>query len=167
MRQWSTLPVIIGCTMEAACAANSEVVRKHEELILARMRSLAVAEAAYQSVNSGGYDTLECLGAPASCVPNYPPSAGSFLPKLAPSAREAGYKERFHAGPRVPALQHVASASSMTCWAYTAVPQTRRSGTRAFCIDCTGRICTTGNHHAPTVVDGTCASTCTAVLGGR
>jgi hypothetical protein len=78
--------------MEAACAANSQVVRRNEAMILSRMRSLAAAEAAYQSVNGGGYDTLQCLAQPASCLPNYPRDALSFLPDLAPSAEEAGYQ---------------------------------------------------------------------------
>lgn len=169
MRQRSRPSVIVlAAAVEAACAANSQVVRTSEAMILSQLRSLAGAEAAYQSVNGGGYDTLQCLAQPASCIPNYPRDAPSFLPDLVPSAEQAGYRGRFHAGPRLPVLPSgVVSPSGMISWAYTAVPRSRRSGWRAFCIDCTGRICTTGNRHEPEVVKGVCSPSCTSLADAR
>ena len=91
--------VINAAAYNAVDRAESEV--DAAEAVNAIAPGILAAEAAYQSVNGGGYDTLQCLAWPASCIPGYPGDGPRFLPEPVPSAQEAGYVGRFHPGPRI------------------------------------------------------------------
>lgn len=164
MKTWGWLSLAAGLAVwECSCAASTQIIRRNERLIVSRMRSIANAEAAYASVNGGAFDTLACLQSPASCLPNYPEGSPSYLPGGVPSEQAAGYRGRFYPGERIHAARDAGiSPSSVTAWAYAAVPS-RRSGKRAFCVDSTGRVCTTTNRRAPKVLNTACPSTCLTV----
>ena len=126
------------------------------------IRSVISAEAAYQSANGNYYDTLECMGAPTGCIPNY--TGPVFVDStLSSGALKGGYKRTFHPGPAAPSSPDAGtrSPSSMTAFAYTAVPaEPNRTGIRGFCGDSSGRICVTMDGTEPKVVNGECAPDC-------
>ena len=67
------------------------------------IRTVISAEAAYQSANGGYYGPLECLAAPATCLPAL---LRADLPRARRSRRPTvknGYRRTFHPGPAVAA----------------------------------------------------------------
>jgi hypothetical protein len=115
---------VVAFAFEPGCATHQRLVRQDEGVIIADLRAIQSAEAAFQSANMGYYGTLQCLAAPADCLDRYPSDAPPFLSKpLAGLTPEDGYLRRFFAGPEVPeAMRGGAAATSITAWAYTAVP---------------------------------------------
>jgi hypothetical protein len=154
---------VLGCA-SVACATHRRLVQQDEEVILRDLRKLISAEAAYESLNAGWADTLECLAAPANCIPGYPkdapPVLDSTLARLVP---ENGYARAFHAGPPAQLVSPLSSPSSLSAWAYTAVPMKDRRGRKAFCADSTQRICATLDGSMPAVKDGQCVTPCERV----
>lgn len=139
-------------------------VSANEAQAIGDTRSIISAEMTYASANAGFYDTLDCLATPASCIPNYPSDAPSFIgPELTPSVK-GGYTRTFHPGPPAdvePSQRSRLSPSSVNSFAYVAVPIGQgTTGVRAFCGDSTGRICYTSDGSAPEVTGGKCAETC-------
>ena len=133
-------------------------VSANESAVLGDVRSVVAAEAAYQSFNGGHYDTLECLQSPPRCVPGYsgPALLGAELASMAP---RHGYKRLFHAGPppSLAAGSKPVSPSSMTAFAYVAVPVHQgQTGVRAFCVDASADIRAQGDGEEPEIVDATC-----------
>jgi hypothetical protein len=113
-------------------------VLENERRTLEDIQAVSSAMSAYQSENMGFFDELRCLGAPSSCLPGFagPPWLPPELLSLAP---RHGYRRAFHAGPRAAAGSGARSASSLSAFAYTAVPvQVGITGNRAFCMDDTG-----------------------------
>ena len=53
-------------------------ISANEAASIGDIRTVLSAEAAYQSSNSGFYDSLSCLSVPSGCIPNYPPAAPTF-----------------------------------------------------------------------------------------
>ena len=113
----------------------------NEAAAIGDVRTVISAQMAYASANNGYYDTLECLGAPAGCLPDY--SGPVFLDTALVSAGiipKTGYRRTLHLGPPpdsdgLPAR----SPSSARSFAYVAVPITPgKTGVRAFCGDDTG-----------------------------
>ncbi len=154
-----SLPLVAAIAIPSLLRAK---VSANESATIGDIRTVISAEAAYQSSNAGYYDTLECLGAPSGCIPNY--SGPVFLDtQLASGMDKSGYKRTFHAGPP-PSSAEVAegrSPSSLMSFAYTAVPSApNRTGVRGFCGDSSGRICVTMDGTEPQVVNGECAQTC-------
>jgi hypothetical protein len=136
-------------------------VSANEAATIGDIRTVISAEAAYQSANGGYYDTLECMGTPSQCIPDY--TGPTFLDaQLASGADKSGYKRTFHPG--APASEgEIAphSPSSIQSFAYTAVPvQPNQTGVRGFCGDSSGRICYTSDGTEPPVENGACAETC-------
>jgi hypothetical protein len=137
-----------------------------EAATLGDVRTMISAQTAYQSSNRGFFDTPECLATPHRCLPGYPATAPTFLDSRLGQTTlvKDGYRRVFHPG--APAEEKAVraggvSASSLTCWAYVAVPLVPgRSGSRAFCGDATGRICSTPSGQTPAVKDGLCADSC-------
>jgi hypothetical protein len=127
------------------------------------VRSVIQAELEYSKVNGDHYDTLECLAAPARCIPGYDPAKPAFLAADLASARvKLGYVRTFHAGPAPEAGRGKGvSPTSMTAYAYVATPESPgSSGRLAFCGDVSGRVCATADGSTPAVVDGLCAASC-------
>ena len=156
--------LVAGCAMlltGACCTAHTRLLLQDEAVISNDLRAVQDAQATYQAMNAGGYDTLECLAAPSRCMRGYPEGAPVFLPAhLATLAPENGYVRTFHAGQPLPATAPHASRSSLLGWAYTAVPERERSGRKSFCADSTGRICVFLDGAAPRVEDALCPSPC-------
>ena len=132
-------------------------VSANESAALGDVRSVLVAEVGYQSLNGGYYDTLECLAGPSRCVPGYP---GPVLLKgdVATTTPRNGYNRRFYSGPApMPPPSKPVSPSSMTAFAYVAVPiQRGKTGVRSFCVDASGDIRTQADEAEPEIVDGAC-----------
>ena len=132
-------------------------VSANESAAIGDVRTVISGEAAYQSANDGFYDTLECLGRPSSCIPNY--TGPTFLdPVLASGEPKSGYRRTLHLGPAADLSNaSAASPTSVTGYAYVAVPvKTGQTGVRAFCGDARGIICYTVGGNEPDVVDGEC-----------
>jgi type II secretory pathway pseudopilin PulG len=132
-------------------------VSANEATTIGDIRTVISAEAAYQSINAGYYDKLECLSGPGRCIPGY--GGPSFLSDQWPEVK-SGYRRRFHAGPAAeptPVRESHASPSSLQSFAYVAIPASvNQTGVRGFCGDDTGIICYTLDGSAPAVRDGRC-----------
>lgn len=129
------------------------------------LRTVFSAEEVYASANGGFYDKLECLGAPARCIPGYAPDGAVFLySDLASLKTLHGYVPRFHAGP-APSAEEIAKAkaspSSVRRFAYVLVPEIPgKTGVRAFCIDDTGAMGYRPDGVMPDITDGRCPESC-------
>src|SRR5262245_44592063 len=151
------LPIVAAIAIPSLLRAR---VSANEAGVIGDIRSIISAEAAYQSANAGYYDTLECLGTPSNCIPNY--TGPTFMDSmLASGAGKSGYKRTFHPGPAASSDAGPRSPSSIEGYAYTAVPvENGRTGVRGFCGDASGRICQTMDGSEPRVVNGQCPETC-------
>jgi hypothetical protein len=129
---------------------------RNEAATIGDIRTIIAAEAAYQRRNSGAYDSLACLAAPASCIPGFAANGPAFLDRdLATRETRSGYSRMFHAGPGAHA--EGTSSTSVKTFAYVAVPaEPGRSGCRAFCGDSTATICYTPDGRMPSVTGGLC-----------
>jgi hypothetical protein len=155
-------------SLAAACIAidsmRSSPIAGNESGTIGDIRSVLTAEMAYALANSGHFDRLECLAAPARCIPGFPATRPAFLDPdvIRPSRR--GYTRIFHPGPAAPRGVGRASPSSMTTFAIVAVPERLLvTGTRGFCGDSTGRVCMTMDGRTPEVIAGACAPACTTL----
>lgn len=161
---------VAGAGIVAAIAIPSLLrarVSANEAATIGDLRTVISAEAAYSSANAGFPDTLECLAAPARCIPGYPESGPHFLDETFANATRHGYRFRFVAGPaaaaeQVPGAQ--ISPSSVTTFAYVAEPvSSGQTGVRAFCAEASGIICFSpdgriqGAEHGACPVSGSCA----------
>jgi Domain of unknown function (DUF4190) len=147
--------IVIPSLLRARVSAN-------EAAAIGEVRTVAAAEAAYQSANGGYFDTLSCLAGPSRCIPAH---AGPSL--LEPSASRLeprhGYEPWFHAGPGAPSGGPRVSPSSLTAFAYGLVPVAPgRTGVRSFCTDATGRVCAyeAGRIDESDELKGSCPATC-------
>jgi type II secretory pathway pseudopilin PulG len=134
-------------------------VSANESMVIGDTRTVISAQAAYESTTGGSYGTLQCLGTPAQCLPNY--TGPTFLdPELASGRPKGGYQRTLH-----PGLPTDGTATGFSSYAYVSVPVTpNQTGVRAFCGDSTGIICFTRDGTPPRVMDGACdLSSCTPV----
>lgn len=137
----------------------------NEAAAIGTMRALVSAETAYAASNGGLFDTPECLVAPAKCLPQYsgPPLVD---PAYSSDFTKSGYIFRFYPG--APADSATARArqlspTSVTTFSYVAVPETPRStGTRSFCGDSSGEVCSLAED-AVTDREGACPASCLAI----
>ena len=171
---WSTWRIVaraaqaLGALTVALCIAvfvitqqgSVGAIRGGESATIGDIRSVILAQAAYLGSNGGYYDNIECLRAPSTCIPGYSSTAPTFLDRQ----QNYGYAWTFHPGPPAPeeAIHGgKISPSSLTSWALVAVPSQRGEFfCRGFCGDSVGRICTTSDGSAPSVVDGLCSPSC-------
>jgi multidrug transporter EmrE-like cation transporter len=137
----------------------------NETVAIGDLRALASAEGGYQSANGGYYDTLRCVAEPWHCIRGHPVGdrfdlIDGRIDDLPYLALKRGYDRRFHPGPPAPAAEirdKNLSPSSLTAWAYTAVPRRRGcDGDRAFCMDSTAVMRMTTDGSSPPVVEGRC-----------
>jgi type II secretory pathway pseudopilin PulG len=151
--------IAIPSLLRARVAAN-------ESAAIGDLRTVISGEAAYASQNNGYYDTLECLGTPAPCLPGYtgPVFLDSSLahPSVIP---KSGYTRKLHLGPPPdPDGPPAKSPSSVRSYAYVAVPATQgQTGVRAFCGDDRGIICYWTDGVPTEIVDGQCPADCTVI----
>jgi type II secretory pathway pseudopilin PulG len=145
--------IAIPSLMRARISAN-------ESAIIGDIRTVIMAESAYQSANGGYYDRLECLAEPATCIPAY--AGPTFLgPEMARAATKNGYRRSFHAGAPASPRPATVSPTSMMSFAYAGVPdQQGRTGVRAFCGDDTGIVCARRDGLMSEVLAGACPSDC-------
>jgi type IV pilus assembly protein PilA len=138
-------------------------VSANETAVLGDIRTVISAEAAYQSVNGGYFDKLECLAEPSRCIPAY--SGPSVMTTdLATAATKNGYRRLFYAGPAVSPRPLAVSPTSMMSFAYVTVPlQKGTTGVRAFCGDASGRICVRVDGLMPEDLPGACPTDCPAL----
>jgi hypothetical protein len=121
----------------------------------------------YSASNAGFYEgRLGCLATPVDCIPGYAPTAAPFLDaRLASLEPKSGYTRVLRAGPGIDTAapegsqqRRLASPTSVTTFAYVAVPATPgETGCRGFCGDSNGIVCATGQGNAPQLTaEGTC-----------
>jgi len=135
-------------------------VSANEAAAIGDIRAVISAEAAYQAINGGYYDGLQCLVEPSRCVPGY--TGPSLLSnELARAATKNGYQRAFHPGPAVSPRPPAVSPTSMMSFAYVGVPATKgTTGVRAFCGDSTGQICFKVDGLMPEGLAGACPADC-------
>jgi type II secretory pathway pseudopilin PulG len=158
------MPFIIGIVAAIAIPSFLRArISANESAVIGDIRTVISAEAAYQTVNGGYYDRLECLAEPAGCIPAY--SGPAVLnPEVARAATKNGYRRVFHDGPAVSPRPAAVSPTSMTSFAYVGVPdQKGTTGVRAFCGEASGRICYRVDGLMPEDLPGACPTDCTAL----
>jgi type II secretory pathway pseudopilin PulG len=136
-------------------------VSANEAMAIGDARSIVSAQMAYSTENNNFYEgRMECLGAPAQCLPGSTQSGLDPL-LLAPSGR--GYRRELVAGPPAPPLA-ARSPSSVSSFAFVLRPMTPgQTGIRSFCADYTGRVCQsfgTGELVTRTAEDVQCSDEC-------
>jgi type II secretory pathway pseudopilin PulG len=146
--------IAIPSLLRARASAN-------ESATIGDLRTVISAEIAYQSAG-GSFGTPECLVAPARCIPNYPATSPTFLSAEAIAPTRHGYRRTFHPGASASRPKAGDPPSSgLKSFAFVAVPLTWNStGTRGFCADSTGQICSTSRGEEPAVMGGLCSSSC-------
>ena len=160
----TVMPFVVGIIAAIAIPSLLRArVSANEAGTIGDIRSIVSAEAAYSTANGGFYDTPECLGAPAGCIPGY--AGPTFLDtSLAASTTRYGYNRTFHPGPEAQDRKATMSSSSLQTFAYVAVPITPgQTGIRAFCGDSSGQVCYTNDGSAPAVTQGQCAASCNPI----
>jgi type IV pilus assembly protein PilA len=122
-------------------------VSANESATVGDVRTVISGQAAYQSANSGWYDgDITCLAVTGPvCIPNYPTTAPTFLDSaIASLLPKSGYSRTFEAGPAPSPLNPMASASSVSAYAYLTSPVNQgQTGVRAFGGDSSGVLCFT------------------------
>jgi hypothetical protein len=163
--RYASVTAAVGALVAVSCATHTRLIHQDEEVILNDLRKVLSAEAVYESLNGGWYDRLECLGAPQNCIPGYPKDAPPVLDAaLAQLVPENGYARAFHAGPPARIVNaELSSKTSITAWAYTAVPSRERRGRKGFCVDSSQRICATLDGSTPVVKNAQCGTPCERV----
>jgi hypothetical protein len=145
-------------------SASSPHPGRSESVVIGDVRTVLSAQAAYQAANGGFFDSrLDCLRAPAGCIPAYPATGPRFLDEtLSRLGPKSGYARSFVPGPPAEGDPAVVSRSSTGSYAYVAVPtEPGYSGVRGFCGDSSGVLCFTTDGRAPGVAAGRCdLSTC-------
>jgi type IV pilus assembly protein PilA len=111
-------------------------ISANESGAIGNLRTIVSAEAAYQGVNAGYYDTPACLFAPAQCLGSNAPPSPFLSPEVVFDVPKTGYVLRFYPGETVSAPG--ASPSSLTSFAVVASPASAQGGVRTFCTDSTG-----------------------------
>jgi hypothetical protein len=157
------LPALVALGLAAADRLAARV-RSSESAALSDLRAVVAAELRYSQSNAGHFDRLDCLTAPARCLPRYPAAGGVFLDAATFAAETRGeYRFVFHPGPP-PARGAVdvkrISPSSVAAFAYVATPAAEGSRLRSFCTDSTGRLCVLATVGAPELSHGVCPITC-------
>jgi len=133
-------------------------VSSNEAAAIGDVRELIKAEAAYQRLNGGYFDRLECLAAPETCIPgHHGPSV--IADRLVSTPEDKGYRRVFYPGPRAEPPPPKVSPTSLMAFAYVVTPiSPGKSGVRTFCGDATGIICHATGPVVPEL--GVCPSDC-------
>jgi hypothetical protein len=153
-KSWTSLraPGVFPPSVENKADAERRDQESGDGWAIGDVRTVISAQAAYQSVNGGFYDTLECLRGPGRCIPSYPANAPVFLEAATATPRN-GYRARFDPGPAAEKTP-VTSPSSLTSYAVWMIPDEGRPG-RTLCGDHTGIVCTVEGR-TPPATKGAC-----------
>ena len=119
-------------------------ISANEAATIGDLRTLISAQAAYQSANTGMYDSnLPCLTGPSACIPNYPTTAPTFLDSAMSSLIDkTGYSRTFEGGNPPTNLTAVMSGTSVVSYVYSASPiAPSQTGVRGFGGDSSGIVC--------------------------
>jgi type II secretory pathway pseudopilin PulG len=139
------MPFVLGVVAAIAIPTYlRRQVAQNETAAIANVRAVMAGQEAYRARSGGLYATLECLAAPAKCLPGYdgPPFVDTESAALAP---RDGYRYFFDGN------------ASLTSFAYVAVPlKPGQTGVRAFCGDASGRVCYTTDGAMPEVEGTSC-----------
>ena len=148
------------CVSLVAFAPRGGVPQPTESIVVGTLRSVVSAEASYAAVNGGLYDVPSCLATP-SCIPGLRQRPARFwAPDLSTNLERHGYRLEFHAGPKARPVPAHQSPSSMSGFAFVAMPMSSENGVkRAFCVDDRGPIYVTADGTRPRVEAGRCADT--------
>jgi hypothetical protein len=151
---WTGLraPGVFPPAVQAKVDAAASDRREGDAWAVADVRAVIAAEAAYQSMNDGLYDRLDCLLKPVACIPGYPAKGPVFIPAALAAPRN-GYHPRFDGGPRAEAGASSWPAS-VAAYADGMIPPAGRAG-RAICGDASGVVCAMAKAPAPSA-DGSC-----------
>jgi uncharacterized membrane protein YhaH (DUF805 family) len=139
------LPMMIGIVAAIAIPSLLRArVAANEASAIGNLRTVVSAQAAYQTVNQGFYESRgECLSGPQTCIPDY--AGPTFLDAALFAGPKSGYIHELHGGAPAAATKGT-SPSSTDAFVVIAYPvQTGKTGVRAFCADATGRICAIAN----------------------
>jgi TPR repeat protein len=145
----------VGCALVPSLEEAMEHFKRgrrfgHEADAIGQLRTLISAQGAYQEVNHGWYDAkIGCLQQPGACLSGYPSDGAKLLPADFEPDDRKGYSFKLIAGPPPEeTLAPGASRSSVTCYAYVAIPSgTEVVGARSFCGDSSGIICARPDGH--------------------
>jgi hypothetical protein len=153
---FSALALLLQITAVNSLRRSERVA--NEMAVIGDIRSVRSAEQAYAaSANAGYYDTLECLVATSKCIAGY--TGPKFAEAVLALSERGGYRRTFYPGPKAAKDKTSKSESSITSYAYTAVPIIAgKTGWRSFCGD-PGRISFTDGSE-PRVAGGRCADPC-------
>jgi prepilin-type N-terminal cleavage/methylation domain-containing protein len=127
-------------------------VSANESATIGDIRTVISAQAAYQSANSGFYDSvLTCLNNPNGCIPGYPANAPTFLDSsMSASLGKSGYNRQFQGAPAPANLPPTASGTASTAYIYLSSPiNIGQTGVRGFGGDSSGVLCFTTSGAAP------------------
>jgi hypothetical protein len=165
-RKWGCGRILGSCLVAAVLCFVAMVAfitwlkrpaNRNEARAIGDIRTVISAQTAWQSANGGYYEgNLSCLASPTRCIPNYPPTAPTFLdPPLASQDPKDGYVHVFLGGRRPQKIdRRVSSPSSVETWTYTARPVARgETGYRSFFADQTGVIRATDDDRWANVSD--------------
>jgi hypothetical protein len=148
---------VVVCLMLAAGPAapqdHSAVIEDNETAAIADARTIISAEAAYQTVNGGFYDSPQCLFKPSACIPGYPAQGPTFLDwAIASLMVKDGYGRGIFTKP--PAQKPGAEVSPSSALSYAVIlwpDKPGKTGRRVFCADADGVICFTEDGSRPIV----------------
>ena len=138
-------------------------VSSNESATIGDIRTVISAQAAYQGVNGGYYESiLTCMSKRGGCIPNSPANAPTYLDTvIASQAPKSGYKRFFDPVAALtaaddPEVGVSLSGSSTVGYAYVASPlNLGQTGVRGFGGDASGVLCFTNTGAAPPVIGAT------------
>jgi hypothetical protein len=135
---------LVGLFSLPLVALGSQHSSGYESAVIGDIRTVISSQAAYQTRNGGYFDgSLACLARPAVCIPGYGGDPARFLDAPTASlAEKHGYRRAFHPGAPPDRIPPSSSPTSVTTWAYTAVPvDPGYTGVHGWCGDSRGYLC--------------------------
>jgi uncharacterized membrane protein YhaH (DUF805 family) len=148
------LPMMIGIVAAIAIPSLLRArVAANEASAIGNVRTVIVAQAAYQTANQGLYDgRWECLSGPQACIPEY--TGPAFIEAALFEGQRSGYVHELQGGAPAAAAGG-SSPSSTETFAVIAYPVAAgKTGVRAFCGDASGRVCAIANGGRDDLVAG-------------
>ena len=143
---------------------REQLIRDNESATLGALRSMMSAQQVYATYNCGFYDTLECLGNPQGCLPQFEDDPIVSTENL--DAEMHGYVRQLHLAGQAPPEGRGCSPSGRSEFAYIGFPvEVGRTGQRSFCIDTESlEVCANDSGNPPPLVeDGVCQQPCDSV----
>jgi type II secretory pathway pseudopilin PulG len=128
-------------------------VSSNESAMIGDVRTVILAQSAYQSANGGWYESsMSCMCARGGCIPSTPTSSATFLDsQLAALIPKSGYGRTTPSFGFTPhPLDPSVSASSVSAYVYIGTPMSQgKTGVRGFGGDASGLICYSQDGSSP------------------